>query len=328
MEKIQLTCSSCGGKLIAIETKENTYVCTHCGNQEIITKEASKQNYYINQNIVKNIYGKEQPTEEDYYKLVKNAEKFMGVKDYLGAIKFLNQAVDIDPGNYLAWWIRVKAKLAYNSSPTENLLNIKRFSEKNIQADYDKAYAFADNNQKAMIAEEVRKIQETTQKISNEVAETPPQTNLQKYNTSASFGTEVSLRSSQIISMIFAIISIICCIAAITALIAFAKAPAGIAVPAWGASAFCLFLYSNTQRLKQHLIKCIKNCKQISSTELIKEVQNYQTTAPLIFRGTFLRDDIDDLLKCVKTLIINNNLIGYKIEDGYIIDDNFNHVDE
>ena len=161
MEKIQLTCSSCGGKLMPIESKKDTYVCLHCGSQEIVTQEASKQNYYINQNIVKNIYGKEQPSEEDYFKLVKNAEKFAGVRDYQMALHFLDQAINIDPGNYLAWWVRVKIKLASNSNQPDGLLNIKRFSEKNIEADYDKAYAFADNNQKAIICQEVERIKET-----------------------------------------------------------------------------------------------------------------------------------------------------------------------
>lgn len=327
MEKIQLTCSSCGGKLIAIETKENTYVCTHCGNQEIITKEASKQNYYINQNIVKNIYGKEQPTEEDYYKLVKNAEKFMGVKDYLGAIKFLNQAVDIDPGNYLAWWIRVKAKLAYNSSPTENLLNIKRFSEKNIQADYDKAYAFADNNQKAMIAEEVKKIQETTQKTSNEVAKTPSQTNLQKYNTSARFGTEVSLKPKQIICMIIAILALGFSITAATVLIIHVNEVAILPCLVWFAISIILFISSNNYRLQIYIINYIKQNKKVSFEQLFQYVNDYTKQTNFFFR---LSSNIEkeSLISKIHNLIINNNLIGYKIENGYIIDDNFNHVDK
>lgn len=324
MEKIQLTCSSCGGKLIAIETKENTYVCTHCGNQEIITKEASKQNYYINQNIVKNIYGKEQPTEEDYYKLVKNAEKFMGVKDYLGAIKFLNQAVDIDPGNYLAWWIRVKSKLAYNSNPTENLLNIKRFSEKNIQADYDKAYAFADNNQKAMIAEEVKKIQETMQEENSAIT----QNNTQTHNTSASFGSEVSLKPKQIICMIFAILALGFSItAAVMVSIFHVNEVAILPCLFWFVLSVILFISSNNYRLQIYIINYIKQNKKVSFEQILQYVNDYKKQTNFFFRLSSSMEK-EALISTIHDLIINNNLIGYKIEGEYIIDDNYNYPEQ
>ena len=164
MERIELNCTKCGGKLNKIETQKDTYICLHCGNKEIIKEETTTTNYYVNQNITKNIYGTEKLSEEDYYKLITNAEKFIKIKDYKKAISLTEQAKKIDEGNYLAWWISTKAKLLYDIEKKETDKRIlyftdKRiiyFSIKSIEDDYKKAYAFAEDNVKIKIEEEYK----------------------------------------------------------------------------------------------------------------------------------------------------------------------------
>ncbi|MBQ3213617.1 MAG: hypothetical protein IJB10_01205 [Clostridia bacterium] len=156
MERIELNCTKCGGKLNKIEKQKDTYICLHCGNKEIIKEETTSNNYYVSQNITKNIYGTEKLSEEDYYKLITNAEKFIKIKDYKKAISLAEQAKKIDEGNYLAWWISTKAKLLYDIEKKETDKRTIYFSIKSIEDDYKKAYSFAEDNVKNEIEEEYK----------------------------------------------------------------------------------------------------------------------------------------------------------------------------
>ena len=82
MQKIEFKCSNCGGQLNPVETQKSVYICLHCGNREIIAQEMPSSNYYINQNITKNIYGNEQHLDDEYFKLIHTAEKFLQINEH------------------------------------------------------------------------------------------------------------------------------------------------------------------------------------------------------------------------------------------------------
>ena len=151
MERIKLTCSNCGGNLSKIETQKDTYICLHCGKQEIIKEEVVPTNYFINQNITKNIYGNEDFLDKKYYKFIETAEKFWKIGDYKKALSYINQAIQLDEGNYLGWWLSVKVKLTCNIYFYHIGFS---YSKSSIEQDYKKAFAFADDNTKAQIKHE------------------------------------------------------------------------------------------------------------------------------------------------------------------------------
>lgn len=156
MERVKLDCPNCGSTLNKIETQKDTYVCLHCGHKEIIKKEDMPTNYYINQTITKNIYGNEKLSEEDYYKLVKNAEKYISIEEYRKAVALTNKAKKIDEGNYLAWLLSAKSKLLYNIKNKEEENVVLYYPMSSINKDYNKAYGFAEDGMKGKIEEELQ----------------------------------------------------------------------------------------------------------------------------------------------------------------------------
>ncbi len=153
MKSIDLKCNNCGATLTKIETDENTYICTHCGNKQIIKEEkkVNENNYVINQNITKNIYGND---KSEYMELIAKAETYIKLEDYKKAIEVAKKAVDDNPANYLGWWILTKAKILHNKKSQTKTSIITNFKLLKYEEDYKKALKLANEEETNIINEE------------------------------------------------------------------------------------------------------------------------------------------------------------------------------
>ncbi|MBQ9792960.1 MAG: hypothetical protein IJW32_04385 [Clostridia bacterium] len=303
MEKIELKCSNCGGALNKIETQKDTYVCLHCGNKEIIKEEKGNTNYYINQNTTKNIYGKENIVEEDYFKLIENAEKFIKVEDYKMAFKLIKQAKDIDPGHYLVWWLSAKAKLLSNikDKETGDLFAGPGYSIKNIEEDCKKAIAFASEKQREFIEEEYQELYKEYSQYCEDAND----------YVEANIGKERNLQKTSKIIVGFIIAAIIFLMSGIILSIFLKNEDVLLTFVFIGWIIIIISVVVNAYiRNNIKIIEFIKQKQEISFEDLFKycEELNIQTLK-----------DINSLKNRVANLIENGNLVNYKIEKDFII---------
>lgn len=303
MEKIELKCSNCGGALNKVETQKDMYVCLHCGNKEIIKEEKNTTNYYINQNITKNIYGKENIVEEDYFKIIENAEKFIKVEDYKMAFKLIEQAKDIDPGHYLVWWLSAKVKILSNikDKETGEFFTGPGYSIKNIEEDCKKAIAFASEEQRKLIEEEYQELCKEYSQYSEDVND----------HVEANIGKERNLQKASKIIVSFIIATIIFLMGGIILSIFLKNEDILLSFVFFSWIFIIIFVSVNSYiRNNIKIIEFIKQKQEISFEELFKycEEINIQTLK-----------DINSLKKRVVNLIENGNLVNYKIEKDFII---------
>lgn len=309
MERIELKCSSCGGKLNKIETQKDTYVCLSCGNKEIIKEEEKATTYYINQNITKHIYGNE-AVEEDYYKIVKKAEDLIKIEEYKEAIKQLETAITIEVGNYLAWWLCAKAKLLFNlKNKTDNKLVIY-FSEKSIKADFNKAIKFINETEKVKIEHEFQKLYKEYSRLFE--LDTYVEANLGKEQnmTKRKIGIIIAV-------LLFSLLSGLVAAFCIKSVLADADAQnMDIIGPASCIPVVIIIdlivLVAGFKGINNDvkIIQFIKNHEECS----FQEILNFCETNDILS----IRDSEDIALKIVG-LIKESYLVNYKIENGFVI---------
>ena len=297
MEKIELKCSNCGGILNKIETQKDTYVCLHCGNKEIIKEEAKTTNYYINQNITKNIYGSEkEPTTEEFFKLIKNVEKFIKIEDYKLALKQVKQAKEIDAGNYIVWWFSAKIKLLSNIKNKENGGVFIAYSTKGIEDDYKKAMAFASEEERENFEEEYKDLYKQYAKFFEDANE----------YVEAQYGEE-DKSDNKIASILMMIVAIISIIAGI--FIALYVEIAAICLSFYGFIFFIIAISIYKSGLNNgKIINFIKSKEKLSFEEIYSFCEREKISL-----------DYKDLNKKIAEFIENRNLTYYKIENGFII---------
>ena len=135
MGYVKAQCPNCGGQL-EVDSEKEAAVCKFCQGAFIIEKAINnyniQHNYNTTQNIVKNIYGREQPESEDY---LKNGDVFLSINDYEKAQTAYQKAVDLNPSDYRGWLGLAKC-LSGNFSKT-NLLFFKFFKLKYLNENFD-----------------------------------------------------------------------------------------------------------------------------------------------------------------------------------------------
>ena len=297
MEKIELKCSNCGGALNKVETQKDMYVCLHCGNKEIIKEEKNTTNYYINQNITKNIYGKENNSNSDYFKLIENAEKFIKLEDYKMALKLLNQAKEVDPGHYLVWWLLVKSKILSNiKNKKENSFAIY-YSLKNIENDYERVVSFVSDVERKEVEEEYKNLYKE----------------YSQYCESANDYVEANLNKEKPIDftvfiglLIFSIMSIIIGLSVPFII----DEPGCFAFLVVGLFLFVISILSGSiTKDNKKIIEFIKQKQEISFDELMSFCKEKTENI----------NNKEDLKNRVASLIREGYLVNYKIEKDFII---------
>ena len=107
---IQIKCPSCGANL-SIEGDREKVFCQYCGTQLVEEKPVNNyqttNQYNTTQNIVKNIFGKEEVSAADN---IRNADVFVSLGEYDKAEKLYMKAIDEDPADWRAWFGMVKVK--------------------------------------------------------------------------------------------------------------------------------------------------------------------------------------------------------------------------
>lgn len=157
MSVIDLKCNNCGSSLSKIENEKNTYICLHCGSKQIIKSDEYKisNNYQINQNIVKNIYGSE---KEEYIELIQKGETYLKLKEYKKALEYFKRATDENPSNYYGWWMLAKTKIIKKIEAINkfflNFENTNSFSSKVFKKEYENALKLANEQEKQQIINE------------------------------------------------------------------------------------------------------------------------------------------------------------------------------
>ena len=300
MEKIELKCSNCGGALNKVEAQKDMYVCLHCGNKEIIKEEKNTTNYYINQNITKNIYGKENNSNSDYFKLIENAEKFIKLEDYKMAFKLIEQAKDIDPGHYLVWWLSAKVKILSNikDKETGNFFTGPRYSIKNIEEDCKKSIAFASEEQRKLIEEEYQELcKEYSQYSEGSDVYVKETIGEEKPVSYVGFFVLLSL------SFVYLVLGIVMPITEEESFLSFLSFFGGFLL------VLALILWAKLKSDKK-IISFIKTKEKVSFIELFDYCQESKIQ---------IIEDIKKLKKRVVNLIENGNLVNYKIEKDFII---------
>ena len=154
MSKTKLNCENCGSVLTKIENDDKTYVCLHCGSKMVVEPDINKtiNNYQVEQNITKNIYGKE---KLEYEELIYKAETFIKLENYSKALNYIEQAINENPGNFGAWWLSAKAKLLKGiekANKSNNLFGLA--PDESFVKDYDNAMKLAPENKKQEITNE------------------------------------------------------------------------------------------------------------------------------------------------------------------------------
>lgn len=172
MKKV-LKCSSCGGKLAKIEMEENTYVCLHCGNKEVIENDVTNNNYNITNNVVNHIYGNvevekaETSSGMSFTEYKERVEGFITIKEYKQAYDLLIELSKELPMQYLIWWYLAKvcllARQDYLKNGTYHYFDV--FKHK---AFYEKACILASSKEREDIEKEYLSYKAIIHNISTE----------------------------------------------------------------------------------------------------------------------------------------------------------------
>ncbi len=298
MEKVSLKCSNCGAILETTKDSNNKYHCPHCGNIEIL-KPNSSSNYFVNQNITKNIYSSEEYHDEDYFKNINIAEKFIEIDEYEDALTFIEKAKSIDAGNYLAWWLSAKIKLLQNINEIEVKSELFPMSE--IKKDFKKACILAEDDIKANITEEYNN-------LIDQYNET--ETALTNRNSS-----EIQIKSNTNITISLGILEVFILISIFTII-------AGISLSA--ANENGLFLLISMVGLVLLLLTIISIKKQRENEKILNYIaqKNHTSIAEIYTYCNHENIDIkniEDLRKRIKYLIENNYLKDYILNNDEIL---------
>lgn len=142
--KISLKCDSCGATLSPAQDEKDTYVCSHCGHKQLVKEDQ----VHIHQNIVKTVYNNK-PEFEEY---LEKSKTFVSLKEYSKAIDVLNDAINDTPSDFRGWWYLANVYMTmYKES-----LNAKNFDssdtcEDEIDENLDKAMQLATDEERQCI---------------------------------------------------------------------------------------------------------------------------------------------------------------------------------
>lgn len=297
MPKISLNCNNCGGTLTKVETRDDMYICTHCGSSHIVKPDeiSISNNYNVQQNITKNIYGKEKP---EYAELIQKGETYEKLKDYEEAYEHYKQSVKENPANYYAWFCLAKIKLLINIDIKENnKLFQKTFSFDNYNSDFKKAQQLANEKENQFITREFKLLE-------NKYLQ------LKEYNTEY-----VNSNNNKERKLTYKVESIILSIIGLLVLVI------GIILSATGKSSFVFLIiisvillgaaaldYSNGKN-NNEIINHIKSKNKISLEELMQLLD-------LDEKDIYERKK---LFSKITYLINDGYLCGYKIDKNFII---------
>lgn len=154
MAKEKLSCENCGSALTKIENDDKTYICLHCGTKVVVEPDINQtvNNYQVEQNITKHIYGKE---KLEYEELIYKAETFIKLENYSKALNYIEQAINENPGNFGAWWVSAKAKLLKGIEKANKSTTIFGLMlDESFVKDYDNAMKLAPEDKKQEITNE------------------------------------------------------------------------------------------------------------------------------------------------------------------------------
>ena len=107
-----LKCNSCGSQLHKIENEENTYVCLHCGNKQVLEDNVTNNSYTVTNHVVNNIYGNVTVDDQNEGAVtIQKVKTYIKLKEYKKAYEFLIELVAESPELSELWWLLSKVSL-------------------------------------------------------------------------------------------------------------------------------------------------------------------------------------------------------------------------
>lgn len=290
--KITLKCENCGAVLNLAENENDTYVCSHCGQKQLIKEDQ----IHLHQNVIKTVY-ENKYTFEEY---LDKAETFIALKDYKKAFDVIDDAITDCPEDYRGWFAKAKVHMAIY----EEELSIDNFcssdtNEDDIEEYLDKAFILADDTQKAEINDFYKKWQERLE---------PKLKAFEKKKLGKNIYVEANFKKSWCpLKLQFYATICVPIIALIVPIILGTTVTLIVGLSIFAVFAVLALLSCVTLEKKLTLVKVIKKYRLIGLEELKGVLIEYGSR----FRSL-------DLAKQIRQLIEERQLVGYEIKYGRI----------
>ncbi|MBR3890480.1 MAG: hypothetical protein IKJ30_00230 [Bacilli bacterium] len=179
---VDLKCNSCGSnQLHKIETEDNTYICLHCGNKQVVEENITNNRYNVTNNIVNNVYGEvkvsgdiqsgDEPSND-----LQKIDALIKLGEYDRAYAALIKATNENPEMYQFWWMLTKVCMsAYKGHLTKKISYRFDYTVPAYEGFYEKSKILANEEQIKEISKEYeilnKEIQEAKAKIDQKASE-------------------------------------------------------------------------------------------------------------------------------------------------------------